>query len=462
MIDMSTIRTIHLIGIGGVSVSAIAEILHTNGYEISGSDMLSSPTTEALKNKGFKIYIGHSADHIKNIDLVVYTSAVNESNPELSEALARGIPCISRAEMLGQIMLAYEDSIAISGTHGKTTTTSMITRLLNDSTFDPTSLVGGFFSDIKSNVRIGKSELFITEACEYKENFLSFYPKVAVILNIDEDHLDFYRDLEHIISSFAKFTENIHEDGVLVLNGDDYNSKKIKSYYHGRLITFGVNSDCDFYAKNVVYNHLGFPTFDVYHNDQKKAQISLSIPGQHNVYNALAAIATASEFMHDYELIQTRLNSFENAKRRFEKIGEVNGITIIDEYAHHPSEIKATLQAAHRIESINKLYCIFQPHTFSRTKELLHEFAGSFKYTDEVILTDIYAAREIDNGEVHSKDLLKALLAEGINALYFETFDEIVSYLSDKCKPKDFVMTIGAGDVNKIGYTLNETLKRLD
>ena len=424
--------------------------------------MLSSPTTEALKNKGFKIYIGHSADHIKNIDLVVYTSAVNDSNPELSEALARGIPCISRAEMLGQIMLAYKDSVAISGTHGKTTTTSMITRLLNDSTFDPTALVGGFFSDIKSNVRIGKSELFITEACEYKENFLSFYPKVAVILNIDEDHLDFYRNLEHIISSFAKFTENIHEDGVLILNGDDYNSKKIKSYYHGRLITFGINSDCDFCAKNVVYNHLGFPTFDVYHNDQKKAQISLSIPGQHNVYNALAAIATASEFMHDYELIQTRLSSFENAKRRFEKIGEVNGITIIDEYAHHPSEIKATLQAAHRIESINKLYCIFQPHTFSRTKELLHEFAGSFKYADEVILTDIYAAREIDNGEVHSKDLLKALLAEGINALYFETFDEIVSYLSDKCKPKDFVMTIGAGDVNKIGYTLNETLKKFD
>lgn len=460
MIDMSTIRTIHLIGIGGVSVSAVAEILHTNGYEISGSDMSSSPTTEALKNKGFKIYIGHSADHIKNIDLVVYTSAVGDENPELSEAMAKGIPCLSRAEMLGQIMSAYQDSIAISGTHGKTTTTSMITRLLNDSTFDPTALVGGFFADIESNVRIGKSELFITEACEYKESFLSFYPKIGVILNIDEDHLDFYRDLEHIISSFAKFTENIHEEGVLILNGDDYNSKKIKSYYHGRLITFGINSDCDFSAKNVVYNHLGFPTFDVYYKDQKKIQISLSIPGQHNVYNALAAIATASEFIQDFELIQSRLNSFKNAKRRFEQIGEVKDIIIIDEYAHHPNEIKATLQAARRIESMNKLYCVFQPHTYSRTKELLHEFAGSFKYADEVILTNIYAAREIDKGEIHSKDLLKELLAEGVNALYFETFDEIVNYLATKCQPHDFVMTIGAGDVNKIGYTLTETLKK--
>ncbi|MBF4695640.1 UDP-N-acetylmuramate--L-alanine ligase [Fusibacter ferrireducens] len=460
MIDMSTIQTVHLIGIGGVSVSAIAEILHTNGYEISGSDMSSSPITEALQNKGLKIYIGHSADHIKNIDLVVYTSAVTEENPELSEAIAKGIPCLSRAEMLGQIMCAYQDSIAISGTHGKTTTTSMITRLLNDSTFDPTALVGGFFSDIESNVRIGKSELFITEACEYKESFLSFFPKIGIILNIDEDHLDYYRDLEHIISAFAKFADNIHEDGVLVLNGDDYNSKKIKAYYQGRLTTFGINSDCDFSAKNIVYNHLGFPTFDVYYKDQKKTQISLSIPGQHNVYNALAAIAAVSEFIKDYDLIQSRLNSFKNAKRRFEQIGSVNDISIIDEYAHHPSEIKATLQAARRIESLNKLYCIFQPHTYSRTKELLHEFAGSFKSADEVILTNIYAAREVDKGEIHSKDLLKALLAEGINALFFETFDEVVAYLAANCHPHDFVMTIGAGDVNKIGYALNDILKK--
>lgn len=451
MIDMSSIRTIHLIGIGGVSVSAIAEILHTNGYEISGSDMSSSPTTEALQKKGFKIYIGHSADNIDKVDLVVYTSAVGDDNPELAKAMSLGIPCLSRAEMLGQIMLGYENSIAISGTHGKTTTTSMITRLLNDTNFDPTALVGGFFADIESNVRIGNSQLFITEACEYKESFLSFFPKVGIILNVDEDHLDYYRDLDHIISAFVKFTGNIHEEGVLILNGDDYNSKKIKPYYKGRLVTFGLSSDCDFCAKNLVYNSSGLPTFDLFFKDQKKAQITLAIPGQHNVYNALAAIAAAYEYTQDFDLISSRLSTFKNAKRRFEKVGEVKGITVIDDYAHHPSEIKATLEATSRIEAIHKLYCIFQPHTYSRTKELLHEFAGSFKNADEVLLTNIYAAREVDHGEIHSKDLLVKLLEEGINAHFFETFDEIVDYLESKCQDKDLVMTVGAGDVYKIG-----------
>ncbi len=461
MIDMSSIRRVHFIGIGGVSVSAIAEILHTKGYEISGSDMASSATTDSLKTKGFDIYIGHASENIKGADLIVYTAAASDDNPELTEASKLGIPCLSRAEMLGQLMLDYPFSIAISGTHGKTSTTSMVTRLFNDSLHDPTALVGGFFKDIQSNVKIGSSDYFITEACEYKESFLSFYPQIGVILNIDEDHLDYYRDLDHIISAFVKFTENIHESGLLIINGDDYNSKKIKPYYKGNLMTFGLSDSCDINARGIVYNRMGHPSFDVYLKDKKLTSLSLSIPGQHNIYNALAAFTVAIQYIDDYELIADRLNSFQNANRRFELIGESQGITVIDDYAHHPNAIRVAIEAAKRIESVNHLYCIFQPHTYSRTKELLHEFASAFNQADTVLLTDIYAAREVDNGEIHSTDLLREMESEPVNSLYYSSFDEIVDYLSKNCQSGDLVMTVGAGDVYKIGKKLIEQLNQV-
>ncbi|HSN66375.1 MAG TPA: UDP-N-acetylmuramate--L-alanine ligase, partial [Fusibacter sp.] len=368
MIDLSSRKHIHIVGIGGVSNSAIAEILLTQGHIVSGSDLHRSDLTDHLMQMGLTIYYGHSEDNLSGADLVVFTSAVGEDNPELVAAAALGIPCISRAEMLGHIMSGYKDSIAISGTHGKTTTTSMVTRIFNDATHDPTALVGGYFADIKSNVKLGKSQLFITEACEYKENFLEFYPKVGVILNIDEDHLDYYRNLDHIISAFVKFSSNILDKGTLVLNGDDYNSRKIIPYYRGKVLTFGLSDHCDYIAKNVVYNSLGYPTFDIMHKDKVLCNLSLLVPGQHNIYNALAAFVVGIIYAINPETIKTRLSTFKNANRRFEFIGKAQDITIIDDYAHHPHEIKATLEAAARMTDIKRILCIFQPHTYSRTK----------------------------------------------------------------------------------------------
>lgn len=458
MIDLSSSKRIHIVGIGGVSNSAIAEILMLQGHTISGSDLHKSDITEALVQKGATIFYHHDAQNVHQADLVVYTSAVAEDNAEIQYTQTHHIPCISRAEMLGYIMSSYDKSIAIAGTHGKTTTTSMVTRLFNDAHFDPTALVGGYFADIKSNVRIGKSDLFITEACEYKENFLAFKPKVAVILNIDEDHLDYYDNLDHIVSAFVKFTANIQTGGMLVLNGDDYNSRKIIPYYKGKLLTFGLADHCDYIAKNVVYNESGCPNFDIYHKDQKLCNLSLNIPGQHNIYNALAAFVVGTIYNKDIEQLKSRLSTFKNADRRFETIGKVQDITIVDDYAHHPNEIKATLDAALRMADINRILVIFQPHTFSRTKELMNEFAHAFKNASEVILCDIYAAREVDTGEISSADLMRLMMAEGVKVQHFGDFESIKNYILANALPKDLIITMGAGDVTKLSRIIRDAL----
>lgn len=459
MIDLSKVKHVHIVGIGGVSNSAIAEILLKQGITVSGSDLHLSELTYNLTQKGVTIYNAHEASNIDGADLVVYTAAVAEDNAEVQAAHDKHILCISRAEMLGQIMAGYKKSVAVSGTHGKTTTTSMITRILNDNQNDPTSLIGGYFSDIKSNVRLGSSELFITEACEYKESFLSFFPKIGVILNIDEDHLDYYRNLDHIVSAFAKFANNILDKGTLVLNGDDYNSRKIIPYYKGKTITFGLSDHCDYTARNVVYNNLGQPTFDIFTQDKKLCQLSLIIPGQHNIYNALAAFIVGHILLSDVELIRARLSTFKNAGRRFEWIGKVKDVTVIDDYAHHPNEIKATLEAASRMTDVSRIICIFQPHTYSRTKELLNEFANAFNHATEVVLCDIYAAREVDHGEVSSKDLLTALIKEGADAKHFDSFEAITDYVSTNASPQDLVITMGAGDVHKISHMILDRLR---
>lgn len=459
MIDLSKTKHVHIVGIGGVSNSAIAEILLKQGVTVSGSDLHLSELTYNLAQKGVQIFDSHDASNIDGADLVVYTAAVADDNPEVMAAQEKKILCISRAEILGQIMAGYKKSIAISGTHGKTTTTSMITRIFNDNQYDPTALIGGYFSDIKSNVRLGNSELFLTEACEYKESFLSFFPKIGVILNIDEDHLDYYRNLDHIVSAFAKFANNILDKGTLVLNGDDYNSRKIIPYYKGKIITFGLSDHCDYIAKNVVYNNLGQPTFDIFNKEQKLCQLSLVIPGQHNIYNALAAFIVGHLLIDDVTLITARLSTFKNAGRRFEWIGKVKDVTVIDDYAHHPNEIKATLEAAARMTDVSRILCIFQPHTYSRTKELLNEFAGAFQNATEVILCDIYAAREVDHGEISSKDLMNALIKEGADAKHFDSFDAIAEYVSKNATPQDLVITMGAGDVYKISHMILDNLR---
>ena len=448
--DFNPYDKIHMIGIGGIGMSAIAELLLSNGKTISGSDINSSTIIDKLVKKGANIFIGHSAEHIKNTDLIIYTSAVAPDNPELSKAIELDMPIMDRAEALGLIMKAYKERIAVSGAHGKTTTTSMLSMIMEDSGVDPTILVGGVIEEISGNVKIGKMDYMITEACEYKENFLKFHPTLEIILNVDEDHLDYYKDLKHIMEAFERFTECLPNKGIIVANYDDYNVKIVCASSDKKIISYGINTEADYQALHIVYNDNGFPSFDVTKNGKFYGHFDLSVPGTHNIYNALAAITVSDVYDIKIEIIQKRLKSFCNPKRRFEIKHTCNGITIIDDYAHHPSEIKATLEAAGRYPH-KRIWSIFQPHTFTRTKALLSDFSSSFGKADLVVITDIYAAREKDLGEVHSSDLARLVNEEGVSAKYISSFEDIAEHVADLVAPGDVILTMGAGDVYKIG-----------
>ncbi len=453
MINFSNIKHVHFIGIGGIGNSAIAEILMNLGIEITGSDIKESSITENLKNKGAKIFIGHNKNNISNPDLVVYSSAISEDNEERLETKKLGIMEVNRAEILGALMSTYDTSIAISGTHGKTTTTSMITSIFNNLNLDPTSLIGGNLESIHGNVLIGNSNIFITEACEYKENFLNLKPTYGIILNIEEDHLDYYDNLEHIINAFIKFSKNIKPDGALIVNNDDYNTKRIHQYIETKIITVGIIQDSDYQAKNITFNNLGYPTFEIYNNSELLAKCTLNVPGMHNIYNALAAIALSNFFEEDLNSITNELSSFKGVHRRFENMGKYNNAIIIDDYAHHPTEIKATLSTAKKMDK-KRIVGVFQPHTFSRTKELLSEFATSFSDADEIIITDIYAAREDNIYNISSNDLVNEINKEKKNVKYISTLDECEKYLKDTISDGDLVIMLGAGSIR----TLSENL----
>lgn len=450
MIDLSNIRHIHFIGIGGIMMSGIAEMLHQRTFIVTGSDQMLSERCKNLEKTGIKIYIGHHEDHVQGADLVVYSSAVPESNPEYVEAIKLEIPLLSRAEMIGQLMPDYNTSIAIAGAHGKTSTTAMVSNILNVSNYNPTVLIGGITKNRGSNVQIGDNSVLLLEACEYKENFLSFNHNLGVILNIDEDHLDYFEDMEHIISAFIKFAKKIPDDGVLVLNNDDYNARKITSHISCELLTFGINTESTFQAKNITFDNNGHSRFDVYHNDVLYGAFYLKVPGQHNIYNALAGIVAAYVLEIPAETIVEAVKSYDGTQRRFEILGQYNEATLIDDYAHHPNEIKATLEAAKKIPH-EKIISIFQPHTFTRTNELLLQFATAFKEADLVIITDIYGAREENTVNIHSKDLVKAIAEEHDNVKYIESFDEIVNYIQSTIQPNDLILTLGAGNIRLVG-----------
>lgn len=457
MIELSTHKHIHLVGIGGIGVSAIAEILLKKGFVVSGSDMVPSDITKRLENKGVMVHYGHSAENITGADLLVYTAAASDDNPEIAAAREKGIITVSRAEMLGRLMSFYEKSIAVAGVHGKTTTTSMISIILHHAAYDPTLLIGGDLPAIGGNARFGDSGYFVTEACEYKESFLHFHPETALILNIDEDHLDYFKDLEHIINSFTKFSSNVKQKGYIVCNGDDYNVLKVAGHHakNVNLITFGINKEATYRATQITYNASGFPCFHVSKNGSPLMDVELSIPGVHNIYNALAAIATCDQYQVPVDATVAALKEFTGAKRRFDKVGTYNGAQIIDDYAHHPNEVKATLAAAKKVPH-NKTLLLFQPHTYTRTKELLGDFATAFRDADEVIILDIYASREKDPGDIHSKDLVARIIEEGQAATYLSSFDEAIDYLVKTAQPHDIIFTMGAGNVYEIGYRLAE------
>lgn len=445
---------VHFIGIGGISMSGLAEILLEEGFTISGSDAKQSALTDSLAKKGATIYIGQKASNLSiRPALVVYTAAIRKDNEEFKAAVDAGIPMLSRAELLGQIMDNYEKSIAVAGTHGKTTTTSMISQILLVAKADPTISVGGILESIGGNIRVGGSEVFITEACEYTNSFLHFHPKYSIITSVEAEHLDFFKDIDDIRRSFHEFAGNTSHDGVLIINGQIEALDQITNNLSCSVTTYGLCENDDFYAKNITYNDHACGTYTLMHKTEDLGTVSLSVPGKHNVSNSLAAIALCLNLGLPLDVIKKGLLQFGGTKRRFEYKGTKNGITVIDDYAHHPTEVAATLTAARNYPH-GRIICVFQPHTYSRTKAFLSDFARVLSMADIVVLADIYAAREKNTIGISSKDLLAELQKNGQESYYFPSFDEIETFLSEKCINNDLLITMGAGDVYLIGEHL--------
>ena len=454
-IDFSKPAHAYFIGIGGISMSGFASLLHHAGFTVSGSDSKQSTITEDLANAGLHIVYGQSASNITNdIDFVVYTAAIHPDNPEYDAAVKMGLPMLERAQMVGQVMRNYKHSIAISGTHGKTTTTSMVSHIFLQAGLEPTISVGGILPAIGGNIRIGGKEHFITEACEYTNSFLKFCPTAAVILNVEEDHMDFFKDLDDIRHSFEQFAKLLPPEGVLVINKDIPGWQAFAAGLSCKVLTYSVqDAQSDFYASSIEYDEKGRPSFTLMQAGTACGRYHLSVPGEHNLSNALAAITLAWHYgIEDTDIIKG-LGAFTGTNRRFEYKGELHGVTIIDDYAHHPTEIRATLESADRYPH-KELWCVFQPHTYSRTKAFLTEFAQSLLGADHIILAPIFPAREKDPGDISSEDIQKELQKLGKESYCFPTFDEIENFLLQNCSNGDLLITMGAGDVVSIGESL--------
>lgn len=457
--NLKKYKTIHMLGIGGVSMSGIAEILHHLGFTITGSDAHSSEITDKLIKNGISVVIGHDFDNLRKADAVVYTAAISSDDPEMVEAKNLNIPLIERCDFLGELTKAFENTIGISGTHGKTTTTSMVSVCFLKANLDPNIQVGGLLKQIDGNYKIGNSEYFIIEACEYVESFLKFRPKAEIVLNIDNDHLDYFKTFDNIKNAFIKYVNLLPKSGILVLNADDNNCLDLKNHTASQYITYGINNtDADFIAKNIKFNNDGFPEFDVYKNNNFYSNIKLSVAGIHNVLNALACISLCDYYGISNETIKDALLEFTGAHRRLEYKGSYNNISVYDDYAHHPTEIKATCEALYN-KKFNNAWVIFQPHTYSRTKNLLNEFAESLSNFDNIIITDIYAARESNTYGVSSKDIVERLnSSRKANCNYIKDFKDIVKYIKEHAKPNDVILTLGAGDVTNIGPMILENM----
>lgn len=442
---------IYFIGIGGISMSGLAEILASRGHQVSGTDVKETAVTKHLQSLGIHINFGHRAENITDdITLVVYTAAIHDDNPELRAAHEKGIRIMDRAHLLGQIMDEYHDSVAVSGTHGKTTTTSMVSEILLAAEKDPTITVGGILPTIGSNLRIGNSPYFVAEACEYFDSFLQFNPFIAIILNVESDHLDYFKTLENIRRSFHAFAQRVPDKGLLVISKKIDHVEELTDGLTCRVETFGLSEKANWRAENIVHEADGRNSFDVYHNGAFFTTIHLHIPGEHNITNALAAIAASAFLGAAPEDCVKGLHHYTGTERRFQLKGKKDGITVIDDYAHHPTEIKAALAAAQNVQH-NTTWCVFQPHTFSRTRFLFDEFGEAFGDADEIIIADIFAARETDDGTVSAAQLAERIAQTGKSARYVGDFAAIEAYLREHCKSGDLLMTVGAGDVYKIG-----------
>ena len=456
-IDLNNPAKVHFTGIGGISMSGFAELLLSKGFTVTGSDRKSSDITKALEDKGAVIFYGEqrAGNVAHDTDVLVFTAAVHPDNPELVFAREHGIPCIERGKLAGEIMLHYNRNFSVAGTHGKTTVTSMLSMILIEAGLDPTVSVGGVIPSIGGNMRIGSGTDMVIESCEYTDSFLNFHPTHAIITNIEAEHLDYFKTFERMQQSFVMFAELLPEDGLLVYNTCISDAKKIFANVKCPLISYSITDrDADFFGTQISYDNMGHPSFDLYHGSEKLGRIDLKVVGEHNVANACGAAAMAISAGIPFETIVKALGSFFGTGRRFEKKGEVGGVTIIDDYAHHPTEIEATLKAALRYPH-KKLCVVFQPHTYSRTAAFLDRIAEALSIADLIVLADIYAARETNTFGVSSKDIQKILQEKfGKETYYFSSFDEIETFLLENCSTGDLLITMGAGDVVKIGESL--------
>lgn len=460
-------KHIHFIGIGGSGMYPLAQILHSQGYYLTGSDNNETETLDAVRKMGIPVFVGQRAENIEGADLIVHTAAIMADNPELIASKASGVPVLERSELLGIVTGWYDNAICVSGTHGKTTTTSMLTQILYTADVDLSAFIGGKLPCIGGSGRAGKSDIMVCEACEFVDTFLKLFPDVAVILNIDEDHLDYFKNLDNIIKSFRKFSEMATK--ALIINGDDENTLKAVTGIEGKeIITFGLGEECDYRAVNVTKVSGMETQFDVCYRGEMLGKITLHVAGIHNVMNALAAVAAAEYADVPFEKIVKGLSDFRGAGRRFEHIGTAKGITIVDDYAHHPTELSVTLSAAMEM-GYNKVWAVFQPFTFSRTAILLDEFVEALSIPDAAVLTDIMGSREKNTYNIYTEDLADKLsnavffpqdkTAEYTDERKYQNFDDVCDYICENAKEGDLVITLGCGDVYKVAKMIYKKLQ---
>ncbi|NLY37044.1 MAG: UDP-N-acetylmuramate--L-alanine ligase [Tissierellia bacterium] len=442
------INKIHLIGIGGSSMVAVAEILLDRGYSITGSDMARNSNVKKLESLGVPFTLGHFAQSVEDANLIIYTSAVHDENAEIIEAKKRGIPLMKRSKFFHELTKNYTHSVAISGAHGKSTVTAMVSVMMANSPLDPTLVVGAGVHELDGNVRLGKGNLIVNEACEFEASFLDFHRTISVILNIDDDHLDYYGSFENIQNAFVDFANGTEEGGFVLMNADDPQSMEILPRINKKVLTFGVDNDADYRALNYHYDHLGYLSFDIYHKKELLGSVELSVPGVHNIQNALAATAIAHYYHGDVKQELETLHKFKGAIRRFDPHGRLNGALLYDDFAHHPKEIARTLEAARSVFPDKRIVVGFQPHTYSRTKILFKDFVKCFKDADLVWIMDIFAAREANDPTIHTTMLVDAL--EQPPAVYVPTFEELRDKMRSELREGDVFFSVGCGDVYRI------------
>ncbi len=447
----------------------LAQILHSQGYYLTGSDNNETETLEAVRKMGIPVFIGQRAENIEGADLIVHTAAIMEDNPELMAARASGVPVLERADLLGIVTSWYENAVCVTGTHGKTTATSMITQILYTAGVDLSAYIGGKLPCIGGSGIAGKSDTLVCESCEFEDHFLKLSPDISVILNIDADHLDYFGTLENIMKSFRKFAEMTSK--VLVLNGSDENTMKAMEGIDKNIITFGKDTSCDFYPENVKHENGLLTTFDAMYKGEKLGEITLHVAGIHNILNALAAVAVSHYLGIEFSAVQKGLSEFRGAKRRFEKLGFEKGITVVDDYAHHPTELEATLRAAMEM-NFNNVWAVFQPFTFSRTKLLLDDFARVLQIPDHAVLTDIMGSREKNTYGIFTRHLAEKIpgciwfpqdeTAEWTDERKYQNFSQICDYICENAKDGDLVITLGCGDAYKIAKMVLKKLSEED